>query len=180
MAESGIRKRKNAKSSQPPKRNNKKQATSRGDGGDGAMLMTVFLVLVVSGGIFLYNNYDYAKAFIQSRMRTDTPGWDFDAAGKHAVDLSADIPKRDAVVKAFKHAWLAYERDAMGDDEYHPLGKSGSNLTDAGGIGYTVVDSIDTILLMGLDEEYQRARDWVAEKMSFERDGNFNTFEVRA
>lgn len=67
----------------------------------------------------------------------------------------------------------------MGDDEYHPIGKSGSNLTSAGGIGYTVVDSIDTMIIMGLDEEYQRARTWVAEKMSFERDGNFNTFEVR-
>lgn len=66
----------------------------------------------------------------------------------------------------------------MGDDEYHPISKSGTNLTAAGGIGYTVVDSIDTMLLMGLDAEYARAREWVAEKMSFERDGNFNTFEV--
>lgn len=67
----------------------------------------------------------------------------------------------------------------MGDDEYHPIGHSGSNLTDAGGIGYTVVDSIDTMLLMGLDDEYERARKWVAEQLSFERDANFNTFEVR-
>lgn len=67
----------------------------------------------------------------------------------------------------------------MGDDEYHPIGHSGTNLTDAGGIGYTVVDSIDTMLLMGLDEEYERARKWVAEQLSFERDANFNTFEVR-
>ena len=68
----------------------------------------------------------------------------------------------------------------MGDDEYHPIEHKGSNLTDAGGIGYTVVDSIDTMLIMGLQEEYQRARAWVAEKLSFERDGDFNTFEVRA
>ena len=44
---------------------------------------------------------------------------------------------------------LLVERDAMGDDEYHPIGMSGSNLTAAGGIGYTVVDSLDTMLLMG-------------------------------
>lgn len=67
----------------------------------------------------------------------------------------------------------------MGDDEYHPIGHSGSNLTAAGGIGYTVIDSIDTMLIMGLDEEYQRARKWVETKLSFERDANFNTFEVR-
>lgn len=55
----------------------------------------------------------------------------------------------------------------------------GSNLTAAGGIGYTVVDSVDTMLLMGLTEEYERARDWVATNMTFDRDANFNTFEVR-
>ncbi|KAG1758438.1 glycoside hydrolase family 47 protein [Suillus occidentalis] len=48
----------------------------------------------------------------------------------------------------------------------------------AGGIGYTVADSIDTMIIMGLEDEYQRARSWVADKLSFERDGNFNTFET--
>ncbi|KAF7974892.1 hypothetical protein HWV62_11037 [Athelia sp. TMB] len=96
----------------------------------------------------------------------------------NVINFQADIPKQEAVVNAFKHAWLAYERDAMGDDEYHPISKQGSNLTKAGGIGYTVVDSIDTMLIMGLHDEHARARDWVANKMSFERDANFNTFET--
>ncbi|KAG6835146.1 hypothetical protein H0H93_004448 [Arthromyces matolae] len=96
----------------------------------------------------------------------------------HDAYLPADIPKRDAVVKAFRHAWLSYERDAMGDDEYHPISQKGSNLTTSGGIGYTVIDSIDTMLLMNLTSEYTRARSWVANKLSFERDGNFNTFET--
>ncbi|KAJ7473943.1 glycoside hydrolase family 47 protein [Mycena latifolia] len=95
-----------------------------------------------------------------------------------AVDFSADVEKRDAVVAAFKHAWLAYERDAMGDDEYHPITQKGTNLTEAGGIGYTVVDSLDTMLLMGLNDEYARARAWVASSMRFDRDANFNTFET--
>ncbi|KAJ7016913.1 glycoside hydrolase family 47 protein [Mycena alexandri] len=94
------------------------------------------------------------------------------------VDFSADLTKRDTIVAAFKHAWSAYERDAMGDDEYHPITKKGSNLTDAGGIGYTVIDSIDTMLLMGLEDEYARARKWVETSMSFDRDANFNTFET--
>ena len=70
------------------------------------------------------------------------------------------------------------ERDAMGDDEYHPISRTGSNLTEAGGIGYTVVDSIDTMLLMGLDNEHARAMEWVTNKMSLDRDDNFSTFEV--
>ncbi|KAF8554343.1 glycoside hydrolase family 47 protein [Imleria badia] len=92
--------------------------------------------------------------------------------------FTADVPRRDAVVDAFKHAWLAYERDAMGDDEYHPLSHSGSNLTKAGGIGYTVVDSIDTMLIMGLQDEYERARKWVQNHLSFDRDADFSTFET--
>lgn len=67
----------------------------------------------------------------------------------------------------------------MGDDEYHPLSRKGSNLTKAGGIGYTVVDSIDTMLIMGLHDEYERARKWVQNHLSFERDAAFSTFEVR-
>ncbi|KAH9958979.1 glycoside hydrolase [Russula dissimulans] len=94
------------------------------------------------------------------------------------IGLAADTPKRDAVVAAFRHAWLAYERDAMGADEYHPISHKGSNLTEAGGVGYTVVDALDTMLIMGLDAEYLRARDWIEHKLSFERDADFNTFET--
>ncbi|KAJ7447600.1 glycoside hydrolase family 47 protein [Mycena galericulata] len=95
--------------------------------------------------------------------------------------LPADIPKRDAIVAAFQYAWSAYERDAMGADEYHPISHRGSNLSAAGGIGYTVVDALDTMLLMGLHDEYARARAWVRTSLRFDRDGRnrcFNTFET--
>lgn len=70
------------------------------------------------------------------------------------------------------------ERDAMGDDEYHPISKKGTNLSDTGSIGYTVIDAIDTMLIMGLDNEYQSAKTWIQEKLSFDRNANYNTFEV--
>lgn len=66
----------------------------------------------------------------------------------------------------------------MGDDDYHPISRSGSNLTDAGGIGYTIVDTLDTMLIMGLAEEYQRARNWVANDMVLDRDAQYHTFEA--
>ncbi|QRV76440.1 glycoside hydrolase family 47 protein [Ceratobasidium sp. AG-Ba] len=99
------------------------------------------------------------------------------------VSLGADVGKRDAIVAAFRHAYSAYERDAFGADEYHPLGQKGSNLTAAGGIGYTIADSLDTIILMqqqGYDfgGEYERARNWVQNTLTFDRDANFNTFET--
>jgi endoplasmic reticulum Man9GlcNAc2 1,2-alpha-mannosidase len=73
--------------------------------------------------------------------------------------------------------WLA-EKDAMGADEYHPISKQGTNLTDAGGIGYTVVDSLDSMLIMGLTEDYARARKWVQTQLTFDKNASFNTFEV--
>jgi len=66
----------------------------------------------------------------------------------------------------------------MGADEYHPISHEGTNLTSAGGIGYTVVDSLDTMLIMGLNEEYQLARSWVENELTFDKDSAFSTFEV--
>lgn len=66
----------------------------------------------------------------------------------------------------------------MGADEYHPISHEGTNLTEAGGIGYTVVDSLDSMLIMGLNEEYNRAKRWIEQKLSFEADASFSTFEV--
>jgi len=66
----------------------------------------------------------------------------------------------------------------MGDDEYHPIAKTGLNLTHQGGIGFMVVDAIDTMQIMGLKSEYERARKWIAHELTFDRDGTFNTFET--
>ncbi|KAG2153531.1 glycoside hydrolase family 47 protein [Suillus bovinus] len=126
----------------------------------------VYILLAAVLALALYNFLGTPASHLPG-VRTD-----------YVPTLTADEAKRDAVVEAFRHAWLAYERDAMGDDEYHPISHTGSNLTKAGGIGYTVVDSIDTMIIMGLEDEYQRARAWVADKLSFERDGKFNTFET--
>ena len=66
----------------------------------------------------------------------------------------------------------------MGSDEYHPISQKGSNISSSGGIGYTIADAIDTMIIMGLDAEHQRARNWVKEKLTFDRDGTFSMFEV--
>ncbi|KAL1951025.1 hypothetical protein VTO73DRAFT_174 [Trametes versicolor] len=136
---------------------------------------TSYLVLIVLSA-FAY--LVYRNPAIVTVPWAEFIGTEVQETGPRLANFSADVPKRDAVVAAFKHAWLAYERDAMGDDEYHPISRKGTNLTEAGGIGYTVVDSIDTMLIMGLHDEATRARDWIANKMTFERDAEFNTFET--
>lgn len=111
--------------------------------------------------------------------RQDWPGknWDPSAANGHG-HLRADVPRRSAIKRAFEHSWGAYVRDAWGEDEYWPLAKKGSNLSPTAGIGYTIIDALDSLLLMGLDEEYERARDWVRDVLDFEVEGALNTFET--
>lgn len=51
-------------------------------------------------------------------------------------------------------------------------------MSPAGPVGYFLIDSLDSLLLVGLDDEYKRARDWVA-NINFDLDDKFHTFEVR-
>ena len=53
-----------------------------------------------------------------------------------------------AIVQAFLHAWSAYKKYAWGHDELKPLSKSWQEWM---GIGLTIVDSIDTMYIMGLE-----------------------------
>ncbi|THU91943.1 hypothetical protein K435DRAFT_780448 [Dendrothele bispora CBS 962.96] len=93
--------------------------------------------------------------------------------------VEVDEEKRNAVVDAFKHAWGHYERKAMGSDEFHPIKGVGTNLTYSGaGIGYNIIDAIDTMYIMGLKTEYETARKWIKEHLSFRRKGSVSTFET--
>lgn len=47
-----------------------------------------------------------------------------------------------------------YEKYAMGEDELRPLTLEGK--TSLGGLSATLVDSLDTLWMMGLKPEYER------------------------
>ncbi|KAI0778922.1 glycoside hydrolase [Trametes elegans] len=149
-------------------------ATKPQESSSGVSWTHLVLVVLCAVAYAVYQNPSLVTEPLAEFIGTDP----FQPSTSGVGKITADPQKKGAIVAAFKHAWLAYERDAMGDDEYHPISHKGTNLTEAGGIGYTVVDSIDTMLIMGLHDEYARARDWIATKMSFERDADFNTFET--
>ncbi|KAF8449223.1 glycoside hydrolase family 47 protein [Boletus edulis BED1] len=63
---------------------------------------------------------------------------------------------RAAQVKnAFLHAYHGYERYAFPHDELRPI--SNTSIDNFNGWGVTIVDALDTMLLMGLEDEYARA-----------------------
>jgi mannosyl-oligosaccharide alpha-1,2-mannosidase len=45
-------------------------------------------------------------------------------------------------------------------------------------LGLTIVDSLDTMLVMGLESEYNEAREWVANHLDFDKDVQVNLFET--
>ncbi|GEM06966.1 mannosyl-oligosaccharide alpha-1,2-mannosidase, glycoside hydrolase family 47 protein [Rhodotorula toruloides] len=92
-------------------------------------------------------------------------------------DVEVDDVRRQAVLAAFKHSYSAYERDAFGFDDYHPISHHGSNMSPAGPVGYFVIDSLDSLLLTNSTKEYRRARDWV-EKLTFDLEDKYHTFEI--
>lgn len=83
--------------------------------------------------------------------------------------------RQKKVVQAFKHAWEGYKKYAWGHDELRPLSRSYSEWF---GIGLTIIDSLDTMLLMNLRKEFQQAREWVANSLSFEKNVDVNLFET--
>ena len=84
-------------------------------------------------------------------------------------------PRQVAVVEAFKHAWKAYKEHAWGKDELKPVSR-GSN--DWFNLGLTLVDSLDTMWLMGLEEEFYEAAEWVQTKLKIAQDKDVNLFET--
>ncbi|KAL5825493.1 hypothetical protein ACOSQ3_021556 [Xanthoceras sorbifolium] len=92
------------------------------------------------------------------------------------VDDPIDIQRREKVKEAMIHAWSSYEKYAWGQDELQPQTKNGVN--SFGGLGATLIDALDTLYIMGLDEQFQKAREWVANSLDFNKDYDASVFET--
>ena len=91
-------------------------------------------------------------------------------AGTHA-DLAGRVRAETL------HAWRAYQRHAWGHDELKPLSKTPHDWY-ADTLLITPVDSLDTLLLLGLHDEAEQARSLIVEKLSFDRDVWVKNFEI--
>lgn len=83
----------------------------------------------------------------------------------------------ERVKREFVHAWNGYERYAWGHDDLRPLSK-GHRDWYAHPLLMTPVDSLDTMLLMGLDREAERATRLILETLSFDHDVAVSNFEI--
>lgn len=83
--------------------------------------------------------------------------------------------RQQKVVDAFLHAWKGYKEHAWGKDELRPLSKTSSSWFN---LGLTIIDSLDTIYIMNLQEQFHEAVEWVKTGLDLNADRYNNLFEI--
>jgi mannosidase alpha-like ER degradation enhancer 2 len=81
------------------------------------------------------------------------------------------------VRQEFLHAWNGYKQYAWGHDELKPLSKSYRDWYSVS-LYMTPVDALDTMILMGLDDEAAKTREFIAKNLSFDQDTYVKNFEI--
>ncbi|MED6216516.1 Mannosyl-oligosaccharide 1 2-alpha-mannosidase mns2 [Stylosanthes scabra] len=91
-------------------------------------------------------------------------------------DDSINAQRREKVKDAMLHAWKCYEKYAWGMDELKPFSRIG--VDSFGGLGATLVDSLDTLYIMGLHTEFQKATEWIEKSFSLRKNIEVSVFET--
>ena len=103
-----------------------------------------------------------------------------------AVSISDGQQKYPAIDKArlaeevrneFLHSWNAYKRYAWGHDGVRPLSKTYYDWYSVP-LYMTALDALDTMILMGLKEEADSVREFIATRLSFDQDIYVKNFEI--
>ncbi|KAI5809916.1 glycoside hydrolase [Peziza echinospora] len=74
-------------------------------------------------------------------------------------DAAKNLVRRDAVKEAFKHSWDGYVKYAWGADELRPVSNTPGNSRN--GWGATIIDAMDTAILMDLNGVVMQALEFV-------------------
>ncbi|KAJ5703815.1 Glycoside hydrolase family 47 [Penicillium malachiteum] len=84
---------------------------------------------------------------------------------------------REEVKDAFVDSWDAYAEHAWGQDRFHPISKTGSQMSPSG-LGWIIVDSLDTLMIMNLTDQLSDARIWLNRGLTYDQNQEVNTFET--
>ncbi|KAJ2457096.1 hypothetical protein GGI02_006174, partial [Coemansia sp. RSA 2322] len=92
------------------------------------------------------------EQFMKNRVQADNFTTS-DSLKKMRANRAADIRN------SFLRAWNVYKKNAFGADEINPLTLEA--VTTRNGWGATLIDSLDTIYIMGLEDEFKEATEKV-------------------
>ena len=96
------------------------------------------------------------------------------------VSIQAQQPNKRlaAEVRAeFVRAWNAYKKYAWGHDDLKPLSKTYHDWY-AEPLLMTPVDALDTMIIMGLDDEATATKEYIIDNLSFDKDMEVQNFEI--
>ncbi|CAI7633309.1 unnamed protein product [Penicillium bialowiezense] len=139
-----------------------------------------FYILVGCSLVFLlyYNFYLSAWSGLQSNDKGEELWKWAQTLEDEKVSESSDwTARREKVRDAFIVSWEGYEQNAWGYDQYRPV----SNVNQesmSGGLGWMIVDSLDTLMIMNLTSKVHRARQWISTSLQYDQDREVNLFET--
>jgi mannosidase alpha-like ER degradation enhancer 2 len=94
-----------------------------------------------------------------------------------STEIASDAEMAERVRQEFRHAWDGYKQYAWGHDALKPLSKS---YHDWYGVPLLMspVDALDTMILMGMNDEAAKTREYIVKNLSFDRDIYVKNFEI--
>src|SRR5512146_3523632 len=81
------------------------------------------------------------------------------------------------VRQEFLFAWNGYKTYAWGHDELRPISRTPKDWYGPS-LLMTPVDALDTMTLMGLNDEASKTRDYIARNLNFNQDSYVKSFEI--
>ena len=91
--------------------------------------------------------------------------------------FAADAAMAQRVRDEFLRSWQAYQQYAWGHDELRPVSKTPRDWYGEP-LLITPVDSLDALLLMGFNDEAEKAKTLIVEHLSFDKDIEVKNFEI--
>lgn len=89
-----------------------------------------------------------------------------------------DAALADEVKRELLHAWNGYKQHAWGHDDLLPVSKTYRDWYGKEPLLMTAVDSVSTLVVMGLDDEVRKTIDYIAQNLHFDKDINVSNFEI--
>lgn len=126
------------------------------------------IVMLFKG--FIYSMLLYAVYYFASNL-----------GGSYFFNLPGGQSKweraQNEVRQAMLDSWHTYEKYGWGYDVYHPIKQEGENMGPKP-LGWMIVDSLDTLMIMECDQEVERAKEWIKNDLDYNFDYKVNTFET--
>jgi hypothetical protein len=119
--------------------------------------------------------------FSKGRRILEQIGSAAESASRRLLPLAGMLMKSTDGVGLFPETILCIGSNAnvssLGFDEYHPISKNGRQMTP-NGMGWIIVDALDTMMIMNLTSRVAHAREWMTKSLDYDQNQEVNTFET--